>query len=286
MSVDQDRALLTALLEAEAMDSLALAAQARGEIGFYLPAEPTRVIPATAASAALAPDDWIFPGPDGLGPAIVRGMPLARIAARMLRSADDAARGRALPGFLWSRERRIAPPSIQHGASIAQAAGAALESARRRGGGVVLVVAGELACATGALEGPLTLARAHGLPLVVVLVGNVPAAKAERVVAGCALAVRDAVAHAAARARGGEGPTVIAVEPRGPGLDRLAATFDRRAVAEARSRVTTDAAAAFELARASGVAHDPSPLDHVTALEGAVRAAQRARLARSRDAGG
>ncbi|MBJ7599985.1 MAG: 2-oxoisovalerate dehydrogenase [Candidatus Nephthysia bennettiae] len=186
-----------------------------------------------AATAALEPSDWLVPHYRGLGNAVARGLTAREwMLAVFAKSADPLSGGRNIPGGCFSHLRlRIAPVSQVVATWIPKAAGIAYASKLQGDGAVTLCTFGDGATSKGDYHEGLNFAAVHRLPVVFVCENNgyaisVPlrlqsggeslAARAagygmagETVdgtdVPACYQVAREAVA----RARAGEGPTLI-----------------------------------------------------------------------------
>ena len=186
-----------------------------------------------ASTAAIGPDDWLVPHYRGLANAVVRGLTMKEWMLAVFAKVDDPlSAGRNIPGGCYSYPRlKIAPVSQVVASWIPKAAGIAYASKLRGDGAVTLCTFGDGAASQGAFHEGVNFAAVHKLPVVFVCENNsyaisVPirlqmanANVAERAagygitgvtvdgtdVPACYKACRDAVA----RARRGEGPTLI-----------------------------------------------------------------------------
>jgi 2-oxoisovalerate dehydrogenase E1 component alpha subunit len=186
-----------------------------------------------AATAALAPEDWLVPHYRGLANAVTRGLTAREwMLAVFARAGDPLSGGRNIPGGCFSHPGlRIAPVSQVVATWIPRAAGIAYASRMRGDGAVTLCTFGDGATSKGDFHEGLNFAGVHRLPVVFVCENNgyaisVPIelqagnpAIVERAagygmrgvavdgtdVPACYEAAREAVA----RARAGEGPTLI-----------------------------------------------------------------------------
>jgi len=146
------------------------------------------------------------------------------------RRDDPNSGGRQMPGHFSSRELNIVTASAPIGVQYPQAAGTALAFKMRGEDGVVLASGGEASTSSGDWHEAMNMAGVHGLPLVFLIENNVYAisvpeklqvagsiaARAEgygfpgvAVDGNDVLAVYEAAREAVARARRGEGPTLI-----------------------------------------------------------------------------
>lgn len=186
---------------------------------------------AVGACAALSRDDHVLSNHRGHGHCIAKGGDPRRIMAELFGKVDGYSRGRGgsqhmahFPiGFLGSNGIT--------GGTIPIATGAALSAKLQRTGRVVLAFFGEGAANQGAFHESLNMGAAWDLPVIYLCENNLYAMStalsevsritdiADRAAAygmpgavvdgNDVLAVRDAVAGAAERARAGSGPTLI-----------------------------------------------------------------------------
>ncbi len=186
-----------------------------------------------AATAALESSDWLVPHYRGLGNAVTRGLTAREwMLAVFSRAGDPLSAGRNIPGGCFSHPRlRIAPVSQVVATWIPKAAGIAYASKMLGDGTVTLCTFGDGATSKGDFHEGLNFAATHKLPVVFVCENNGYAISVPlRLQAGnpaivdraagygmagvvvdgtdvplCYAAAREAVA----RARAGEGPTLI-----------------------------------------------------------------------------
>src|SRR2546423_8767137 len=186
-----------------------------------------------ASTAALEPSDWLVPHYRGLGNAVARCLTAREWMLAVFARADDPlSGGRNIPGGCFSHPRlKIAPVSQVVATWIPKAAGIAYASRLRGDGAVTLCTFGDGATSKGDFHEGLNFAAIHRLPVVFVCENNgyaisVPLrlqaanpAIAERA-AGYGMhgltvdgtdvpACFEAASAAVARARAGEGPTLI-----------------------------------------------------------------------------
>jgi 2-oxoisovalerate dehydrogenase E1 component alpha subunit len=186
-----------------------------------------------ASTAAIGPEDWLVPHYRGLANAIVRGLTMKEwMLAVFAKAGDPLSAGRNLPGGCYSYHRlKIAPVSQVVASWIPKAAGIAYATKLNGDGSVVLCSFGDGATSQGEFHEGVNFAAVHKLPVVFVCENNSYAISvpirlqmanpdvADRAagygirgvtvdgtdVPACFEAARDAVA----RARRGEGPTLI-----------------------------------------------------------------------------
>ena len=187
---------------------------------------------AVGASAALRPDDYVFATYRGHHHAIARGATPEECLAELMSKATGVCRAKGGSMHLTKADRGMLGSYAIVGAHLPMAVGAAW-SARLRGTEQVAVAFfGDGATNIGAFHEALNLAAVWRLPVLFVCENNlymeytpiasvtaVPNPAADRAAANGlpgqlldgndVLVVREAVGAAAARARRGEGPTVI-----------------------------------------------------------------------------
>src|SRR5437868_5454510 len=186
-----------------------------------------------ASTAALGPDDWLVPHYRGLANAIVRGLTMREWMLAVFAKADDPlSAGRNIPGGCYSYHRlKIAPVSQVVASWVPKAAGIAYAAKLRGEDAVTLCTFGDGATSQGAFHEGVNFAAVHKLPVVFVCENNGYAISvplrlqmqnpnvAERAagygIAGVTVDGTDVPAsfaacrEAVARARRGEGPTLI-----------------------------------------------------------------------------
>ncbi|HET9780469.1 MAG TPA: thiamine pyrophosphate-dependent dehydrogenase E1 component subunit alpha [Candidatus Dormibacteraeota bacterium] len=186
-----------------------------------------------ASTAAIGPDDWLVPHYRGLANAIVRGLTMKEwMLAVFAKAGDPLSAGRNIPGGCYSYHKlKIAPVSQVVAAWIPKAAGIAYAAKLKGESSVVLCTFGDGATSEGEFHEGVNFAAVHRLPVVFVCENNsyaisvpirlqmanpnvadraagygIPGVTVDGTdVPACYAATREAVA----RARGGEGPTLI-----------------------------------------------------------------------------
>ncbi len=186
-----------------------------------------------ASTAAIGPEDWLVPHYRGLANSIVRGLTMKEWMLAVFAKADDPlSAGRNIPGGCYSYRRlKIAPVSQVVASWIPKAAGIAYAAKLKGEDTVTLCTFGDGATSQGAFHEGVNFAAAHRLPVVFVCENNgyaisvpirlqmgnpdvadrakgygIPGVTVDGTdVPACFATVREAVA----RARRGEGPTLI-----------------------------------------------------------------------------
>ncbi len=186
-----------------------------------------------ASTAAIGPDDWLVPHYRGLANSIVRGLTMKEwMLAVFAKAGDPLSAGRNIPGGSYSYRRlKIAPVSQVVASWIPKAAGIAYAAKLKGEGSVTLCTFGDGATSQGEFHEGVNFAAVHRLPVVFVCENNsyaisvpirlqmanpnvadraagygIPGVTVDGTdVPACYAAAREAVA----RARTGEGPTLI-----------------------------------------------------------------------------
>jgi 2-oxoisovalerate dehydrogenase E1 component subunit alpha len=186
-----------------------------------------------ASTAAIGPDDWLVPHYRGLANAIVRGLTMKEwMLAVFAKAGDPLSAGRNIPGGCYSYHRlKIAPVSQVVASWIPKAAGIAYAARLKGEDTVTLCTFGDGATSQGEFHEGVNFAAIHKLPVVFVCENNSYAISvpirlqmanpnvADRA-AGYGIpgvtvdgtdvpACYQACSEAVARARLGEGPTLI-----------------------------------------------------------------------------
>jgi len=186
-----------------------------------------------ASTAALGPNDWLVPHYRALANSIVRGLTMKEWMLAVFAKADDPlSAGRNIPGGCYSyRKLKIAPVSQVVASWVPKAAGVAYAAKLRGEGSVTLCTFGDGATSQGAFHEGVNFAATHKLPVVFVCENNSYAISvpirlqmanpniADRAagygIPGVTVDGTDVPAsysvckEAVARARRGEGPTLI-----------------------------------------------------------------------------
>ena len=186
-----------------------------------------------ASTAPLGPEDWLVPHYRALANSIVRGLTMREWMLAVFAKADDPlSAGRNIPGGCYSyRKLRIAPVSQVVSSWVPKAAGVAYAVKLRGERSVTLCTFGDGGASQGDFHEGVNFAAAHRLPVVFVCENNGYAISvpirlqmgnpniADRAagygIVGVTVdgtdvpACYEASKEAVARARRGEGPTLI-----------------------------------------------------------------------------
>jgi pyruvate dehydrogenase E1 component alpha subunit len=224
------RKIYETMLTVRLLDERMLRLQRQGRIGFSVTAtgEEAAVV---GPAYALRPGDWIYSSYREIGAAIYRGYPLRTYLCQMFGNAEDPVKGRQMPVHHSIRALNFVSVSSPVGTQIPQAVGIALAAKLQGKSDVALTYFGDGATSTGAFHVACNFAAVRKAPCLFVCRNNgwaisVPRALqtasatfAQKAIAygmpgvlvdgNDVLAMIQATAEAAARARAGQGPTLI-----------------------------------------------------------------------------
>jgi pyruvate dehydrogenase E1 component alpha subunit len=229
---DLVRILVTMLL-VRRLDERMTQLQRQGRIGFYVPCTGEEA--SHFAVVPLRQDDWVFPSWRDQGAWLWRGHGLASHVHQLFGSAADPSKGRQIPTHHASRAIHMVSVSAPPGTHIPQAVGAAQAARLQRTDQVAMALFGEGAVATGDFHVGMNFAGVYRAPVVFVCRNRGPEApvpgapdagqraaasrflargrgygvRTVRVDGADVLAVIHVAGEAVARARAGEGPTLI-----------------------------------------------------------------------------
>ena len=189
---------------------------------------------AVGVLAAAAPSDYVVSTHRGHGHLLAKGADPARLLAEICGRATGFCRGKGGSQHIAVRELDFLGTNGITGGGLPVATGAALSAKLRGSGQVVLCFFGDGAANQGTFHESLNMAAAWRLPIVficenngyamftpsasVTSVADISARAAAYAMPGLLadgmdlLAVREAAGEAIARARGGDGPTLLEVK--------------------------------------------------------------------------
>jgi TPP-dependent pyruvate/acetoin dehydrogenase alpha subunit len=220
--------MLEVMLLTRMLDDRMLQLSRQGRIGPYLASIGEEA--SQLAVAPLAATDWVFPSYRDQGAWLWRGCAVQALVDQLFGNAGDPSKGRQVPGNHAARALNLVSISTPAGTQVPQAAGAAYAARMQGRGDVTMALFGEAATSTGEFhvginfaavwKAPCVLVCRHswtgGAPSAVQTAARTYAAKAigygvpgVRVDGNDALAVWQVADEAIARARAGEGPTLI-----------------------------------------------------------------------------
>lgn len=212
------------------LDERMITLQRQGRIGFYIGSlgEEAAVL---GTAYALKPSDWVFPSYREAGAAFLRGYPLRQFINQLMGNREDLTKGRQMPNHYAARSYNVVSISSPVGTQMPQAVGAAMAARLRGDDAVCLVYFGDGTTSGGDFHVALNFAGVYKAPVVFVCRNNqwaisVPLAKQTasssiavkaraygfegvRVDGNDLLAVYQVASAAVAKARRGDGPTLI-----------------------------------------------------------------------------
>ena len=215
------------------LDERMMTLQRQGRVGFY--GACTGQEAATLASAiALEPSDWIFPALRESGAMLMRGFSMVTYLCQVFGNAGDETKGRQMPSHMASKSVNQVSWGSCIGTQLPQAVGAAMAAKIKGDKTVIAAYLGDGATSEGDFHVALNFAGVFKAPVVFVCQNNhwaisVPTQKQTasesiaikavaygipglKVDGNDAVAVFTAVRDAVARARRGEGPSLIECE--------------------------------------------------------------------------
>ncbi len=201
-------------------------------LAYYSPRGQEAV--AAGCAAALGPDDYLVTTYRGLHDQIAKGVPLRPLLAEMLGKEQGTGRGKGGPMHVSWPDVGLMLTTGVVGSGLPIAAGLAWAAARQGAGRVTVASFGDGATNIGAFHEAANLAAVWGLPVIFLCQNNgygehtafADHLRVDHVAQRAAaygmpgvtvdgndpVAVFGAVAEAAARARAGEGPTLVEAE--------------------------------------------------------------------------
>jgi 2-oxoisovalerate dehydrogenase E1 component alpha subunit len=226
------RAMYRHMLRARLLDERLWVLNRQGAVRFWVSGIGQEAIQVALGMHVRPGVDWVAPYYRDLALTLVLGMtPRDHLLAALARADDPSTGGRQMPAHYSSRRLNIISSGSVVATQLLHAAGVALASRIRGEDAVTVVTTGEGATSEGDFHEALNFAAIHHLPVVFVVQNNglaisVPVSKqmptpdvADRAagyaIPGVVVDGADPVAcyrrcgEAVARARAGEGPTLI-----------------------------------------------------------------------------
>jgi pyruvate dehydrogenase E1 component alpha subunit len=230
MTHEQLLEVYRAMLRIRILDERMMTLQRQGRIGFY--GACTGQEAACIASAyALRPSDWIFPALREAAAMLLRGFPLVPYLSQVFGNSGDLTKGRQMPSHQAARSVNQVSWSSCIGTQLPQAVGAAWAARLKGDDTVVMAYLGDGATSSSDFHVAMNFAGVFRAPVVFVCQNNhwsismrtdqqtaseSIAIKAqaygfpgEKVDGNDVEAVFEATSRAVARARAGQGPTLI-----------------------------------------------------------------------------
>jgi pyruvate dehydrogenase E1 component alpha subunit len=150
---------------ARVIDERCLSLQRQGRIGFYAPHSGQEAAQ-IGATAALAPEDWVFPAYRELAVALARGVPLRAIFDQLVGNSEDRIKGRQMPNHFGFRDHNFVVASSPIGTQITQAVGAAMAAQRRKDPIVTIAFFGDGATSSNDFHAGLNFAGVFRTPTI------------------------------------------------------------------------------------------------------------------------
>jgi pyruvate dehydrogenase E1 component alpha subunit len=204
--------------------------QRSGRIGFCVTSTGEEAVQIGTAHALQA-NDWVYPYYRQYGVLMYRGVPMDVLANHLYGNEDDLAKGRQMPAHYTHKDTHFVSFSSVIGTHLIHAVGTAMAAKYRKDPCVVVTYIGDGGTSSSDFHSSLTFAGVYKPPVVLFIVNNqyaisLPVAKqcgadslytkglgygvpAIRVDGNDVIAVYQASREAYARARAGEGPTLI-----------------------------------------------------------------------------
>jgi len=230
LSGDELRRLFRAMTLQRILDDRMMLMQRVGRIAFYLSCIGEEAVPYGAAHA-LRDSDWILTAYRETGAALYRGYPLRTFMCQMFGNAEDPVRGRQMPVHHTARKWNFVSISSPVGSQIPHAIGAAWAAKLSKKDDVAIGFFGEGATSTPTFHVSMNFAAVFKVPCILICRNNGWAISVPRSVQTASptfaqkaiayglpgvlvdgndvLAMIHVVREAAARARRGEGATLI-----------------------------------------------------------------------------
>jgi len=230
LSGDELRRLFRAITLQRILDDRMIRMQRQGRMGFYLSCVGEEAVPYGTAHA-LRDSDWILTAYRETGAALYRGYPLRTFMCQLFGNAEDPVKGRQMPVHHSVRRLNFVSISSPVGSQIPHAVGAAWAAKLQKKDDVVVGFFGEGATSTPIFHTSANFAAVFKIPVILICRNNGWAISVPRSVQTASptfaqkaiayglpgvlvdgndiLAMIHVVREAAARARRGEGATLI-----------------------------------------------------------------------------
>jgi len=227
---DDHRRMLRHMLKLRVLDQRMLSLQRQGRIGFYGTAHGQEAA-ITGSAYALGEQDWVFHALRELGVVMWRGTTVKQVVCQLIGNSGDVLIGRQMPMHFSDRGVRSVAWSSVIGTQLPHATGAAWAAKLRQTGEVMMGYLGDGASSSSDFHAAANLAGVFRLPVVFFCQNNqwaisVPLSRQTasesiaikamaygfpgvRVDGNDVLAVIAATREALARARRGDGPTLV-----------------------------------------------------------------------------
>jgi pyruvate dehydrogenase E1 component alpha subunit len=204
--------------------------QRSGRIGFCVTSTGEEAVQVGTAHA-LQPNDWVYPYYRQYGVLMYQGVPLDVLADHLYGNEQDLAKGRQMPAHYTHKDTNFVSFSSVIGTHLIHAVGTAMAAKYRKDPCVTVTYIGDGGTSSNDFHSAMTFMGVYKPPVVLFIVNNqyaisLPVSKqcgaetlaskgvgygvpAVRVDGNDVVAVYQASKEAYARARNGEGPTLI-----------------------------------------------------------------------------
>jgi pyruvate dehydrogenase E1 component alpha subunit len=230
LTVDDIKRMYEGMVMIRAYDERQKKLQRSGRIGFCVTSTGEEAVQVGTAHA-LEANDWVYPYYRQYGVMMYRGVPMDVLADHLYGNEEDLAKGRQMPAHYTHKDTHFVSFSSVIGTHLIHAVGTAMAAKYRKDPSVVVTYIGDGGTSSNDFHSSLTFAGVYKPPLVLFIVNNqyaisLPVSKqcaaetlhqkgvgygvpAVRVDGNDVIAVYQASREAYARARAGEGPTLI-----------------------------------------------------------------------------
>lgn len=230
LSVEDIKRMYEGMIAIRAYDERQKNLQRSGRIGFCVTSTGEEAVQVGTAHA-LEPNDWVYPYYRQYGLMLYRGVPLTVLADHLYGNQRDLAKGRQMPAHYTHKDTHFVSSSSVIGTHLIHAVGTAMAAKYRKDPSVTVTYIGDGGTSSNDFHSSMTFAGVFKPPVVLFIVNNqyaisLPVTKqcgaetlhakgagygvpAIRVDGNDVFAVYQASKEAYARARAGEGPTLI-----------------------------------------------------------------------------
>lgn len=230
LSADELKQMYEGMILIRAYDERQKKLQRSGRIGFCVTSTGEEAIQ-VGIGQALEDRDWIFGYYRQYGIMLYKGVPITELADHLFGNEGDFAKGRQMPAHYTNRRVNFVSSSSVIGTHLIHAAGAAMAAKYKKDDVVITTYIGDGGTSANDFHSCMTFAGVYKPPLVIFIVNNQYAISqpvsrqcgaealylkgsgygvpAVRVDGNDMVAVYRASREAFARARAGEGPTLI-----------------------------------------------------------------------------
>jgi pyruvate dehydrogenase E1 component alpha subunit len=230
LSAEEIKHMYEGMVLIRAYDERQKKLQRSGRIGFCVTSTGEEAVQIGTAHALQA-NDWVYPYYRQYGILLYKGVPMDVLADHLYGNQEDLAKGRQMPAHYTHKDTHFVSSSSVIGTHLTHAVGTAMAMKYRKEKAVAVTYIGDGGTSSNDLHASLTFAGVYKPPVVLFIVNNqyaisLPVAKqcgAEtlhakgagygvpsiRVDGNDVFAVYQASREAYARARAGEGPTLV-----------------------------------------------------------------------------